>query len=73
MTVKFIPLAQYYEKHGAFLETLLPKAPVAPGQPSLLVDLLAALIPVAKKYRPDLNANQFLDDTLTLLKIETDS
>lgn len=70
MSIKFIPLAQYYEKHGAQIEAMLPTPSSAPGGNSLLLDLAATLVPFVKRHWPALNTNGLLDDTLTLLGIE---
>ena len=59
--MNLIPIAGFYWKHGDEISARLPKTG-APGQPSLLLDLIDAVAPVIKKHFPGLNSHALIDD-----------
>lgn len=65
--MNFMPLVGFYWKHGNQINAMAAKTGT-PGQSSLLLDLATALVPVAKKHWPELNASNLLDDGLQTLK-----
>ena len=70
--MKIMPIAEYYAKHGAQIETMLPKVGASGGS-NIILDFANAIVPVVKKQWPELNANGLLDDTLALLGAELGS
>jgi hypothetical protein len=67
VSMQVIPLLEFYLKHRSQIEELASK-PLAPGESSLVIDLVDALSPVVKKHYPASNAEGLLDDAVATLK-----
>ncbi len=64
--MNFMPLVGFYWKHGTQINAMIPKS--GAGQPSLVLDVAMAAVPIIKKHWPQLNTNNLCDDALAALK-----
>ena len=65
--MNIMPLVGFYWKHGTQLETMFGKG-ASPDGSHLVLDVVAALVPVVKKHWPGLNTDGLLDDAATTLR-----
>jgi hypothetical protein len=60
-------ILMYFLKHGSQITALLAKGNT-PGGSHIILELLAANLPIIKRTWPELNANGLLDDTVAMLQ-----
>ena len=65
--MQIIPLLGFYMRRGSQIEVLIDKG-AQPGNSHLVLDIVAAVEPLLKKYYPALNDKGLLDDVISTLK-----
>ena len=62
-----MPALKFWYNHGSQIEAILSKGN-SPGGSHLVPDVIAALMPIAKKQFPVLNENNLGDDLVTCVR-----
>ena len=65
--MQIMPLLGFYMRRGSQIEALVDKGNL-PGGSHLVLDIVAAIEPLLKKYYPALNDKGLLDDVVSTLK-----
>ena len=64
--MQVMPLLGFYMRRGSQIEALVDKG--STGNSHLVLDIVAAIAPLLKKYYPALNDKGLLDDAVQTLK-----
>lgn len=65
--MKILPILGFYLKHSAQIEALVNSGTKSGGG-HLMLDMVEANAPILKAQRPDLNANNLIDDAVSTLR-----
>ena len=66
--MQIMPLLGLYMRRGSQIEALVDKGANTGGNSHLVLDIVAAVEPLLKKYYPALNDKGLLDDVVATLK-----